>query len=615
MELIYRWFWRLVPANPILVRVVSSGSRRMRHLYVRMGYLGALVAVVLFVLLTIGGLQAGASLSDLAKAGARLFQFISYTQVVLICLMAPIFMAGAIATEQAGKTMDIMLTTPMTNLQIVLGSLLGRLYFILALLFSGLPLFAVLLIFGGVPVQSVFVSFAVAAMSAVVVGAVAITLAVLRAGGRKAVFVFVIAIAAYLAGAYVLDRAILRQFEMVAPGYRGTTWLTPLHPLLVLEASMSAVDYRPPPPEVLMGYSKLAQFYVGRPFQAFMAISGVISMVLIVWASINVRAVGQGEGKWAALVRRVRQMLGLTTGGGGERRHEPREVWTNPIAWREASTRGHDLGSIVGRWSFLVVGVLLAVGLLALYHHNALPSLRNVGGADDVFRRGLLTLLMIELSVIMMVAIYMSAGSVSREREDGTLDLMLTTPITPKYYIWGKLRGLVSFLTLLLATPVVTLLIVGGYAWFTSDGHRVALVLPEGGLVLALSLVPFVALCVMVGINRSLSSRGVVGAVISALAVLAPFVLLLGFCGYGLIDNEVPLVGPVVNAFSPVTNMYLLVNPDDIPGYEGTALGARLSMVFAALVAAGGYGAVIYGLLMNVVRNFDQTVRKLSGTN
>ena len=36
----------------------------------------------------------------------------------------------------------------------------------------------------------------------------------------------------------------------------------------------------------------------------------------------------------------------------------------------------------------------------------------------------------------------------------GTLDLLLTTPITPNKYIWGKVRGLVSFLVLLVAVPV-----------------------------------------------------------------------------------------------------------------------------------------------------------------
>ena len=189
MRSFYLWLWRLVPANPLIVRTVHGASRRKRHLWVRMTYLAVLIALVLIGLLTENGLSTNISLSQMAKAGMKVFAFVSYAQVALTCLLAPIFMAGTIAQEQAGKTYDILLTTPLSNLQIVVGSLLGRLFFVLALIASGLPLFAVLLIFGGVAVSSVFVAFAVAALVALGVGSVAVTLSVLRAGGRKAVFI------------------------------------------------------------------------------------------------------------------------------------------------------------------------------------------------------------------------------------------------------------------------------------------------------------------------------------------------------------------------------------------------------------------------------------------
>ena len=189
MQAVYLWLWRLIPGNPQVVRIVQGGSRRTQHALVRMGYLGALIALVTIGMLSAGGLGGSVDLNDLAKAGSQVFRVISYGQVILVCLLAPVFMAGAIASEQSGKTYNILLTTPLSNLQIVLGSLLGRLFFILTLLLSGLPLFAVMLVFGGVPVGSIFVAFAVAGLTALFVGAVAVVLSVMRAGGRKAVFV------------------------------------------------------------------------------------------------------------------------------------------------------------------------------------------------------------------------------------------------------------------------------------------------------------------------------------------------------------------------------------------------------------------------------------------
>ena len=37
------YLWRLVPANPILLRVVEAGGKRKRDLAIRCAYLGLLV--------------------------------------------------------------------------------------------------------------------------------------------------------------------------------------------------------------------------------------------------------------------------------------------------------------------------------------------------------------------------------------------------------------------------------------------------------------------------------------------------------------------------------------------------------------------------------------------
>ena len=633
MQAVYRWLWTLVAGNPMVVRIVQNGSRRQRHLWVRMGYLGALIALILFGLLTGGGWGQQVSMTDLAKAGTTVFAIVAYGQVILVCLLAPLFMAGAISQEQQGKTYEILLTTPLSNIQIVLGSLVGRLFFVLALLLSGVPLFAVLLVFGGVPMSSVFISFAVAALTALTVGAVAVTMSVLRAGGRKAVFTFVIVIAAYLVAAYALDAALLRRLPGAAGGMGMTTWLTPLHPLLVLEASLNRANYQPPGPEHLAAYPALIAWYLGRPFAVFATLSLLSSGALTLCSALALRRIGQGDPAWLIWLRKK---LGLPV-GGGERRRDPREVWHNPIAWREANTRGRVLSGILARWGFATLAVIAGFVLIALHHFDGLPTVPGPGGqpqaSAEVLRSGVLALLLLEVAVVTLVALYMSAGCVSREREDGTLDLFLTTPLTPKQYIWGKLRGLVSFLSLLIAAPVLTLALVGGYAvlgwslgWETatyayrglsSGGAQlrrdVFLVLPESALLLLLTLVPFVALCVMTGMSWSLKSKGVLGAVVPSVGIIGVLVLVLGLCGWNAAEN-IPLIGPVLNAFSPVTNVTMLVDPwHRVSGFAESPGVGRTSLVIAALCAAGGYSLIVYAMLLSMVKGFDQTVRRLSG--
>lgn len=620
-----------------MVRIVQGASRRNQHAVVRLSYLGVLMGIVFIGLIGGGGLSGSGDLRELAQAGSQIFRVIAMGQVVLVCLIAPIFMAGAIASEQSGKTYAILLTTPLSNLQIVLGSLIGRLFFILALLLSGLPLFAVMLIFGGVPVSSIFVAFSVAASTALFVGAVAVVLSVMRAGGRKAVFAFVVSIAAYLVIVGALDLLLLRNLSGAAG---QTTLLTAIHPLLVLDASINRANYSPPGIETLAAYPGIIRFYLGQPFAAFTTITTGGSLLMVLFCSLWVRRIGTGDGK---VMIYIKSKLNLT----GARTRTARSLGTgNPVAWREANTRGRLLGGIISRYGFLTLG-LLALGILLYFYH--FDSFWDAGkpakiGASAVantppvwFRQALTALLIAEVAVITLVAIYMAAGSVSKEREDGTLDIMLTTPITPRYYIWGKLRGLVKYLSLLIALPVLSLAIVSAYSlignlnnWpqttvrfdvinqFSPTPTGVSMSSPllyvETPVVLLVMLLPFVAVCVAVGMFASLRAKGVLGAIVPSVAIIGFGALVFGFCGVTAAQH-IPLVGPVLNAFSPATNLIMLVDPHQwISGFSDEPIVGRGSLGFAALLAAAGYATIVWAFITTMVKGFDHTVRKLSGT-
>jgi len=643
MQALYSWLWRLIPGNPQIVRIVQGASRRNQHALVRVCYLLILMAIVLVGLVAGGALSGSGDLSDLAKAGAQVFRVVAMGQVILVCLIAPVFMAGAIASEQSGKTYAILLTTPLSNLQIVLGSLVGRLFFILALLLSGLPLFAVMLIFGGVPVMSIFIAFMVAGLTAFFVGAVAVLLSVMRAGGRKAVFTFVISIAAYLVVVGALDMLLLRD---LGPTTGHTTVLTAIHPLLVLEASINRANYAPPGPEALAQYAWPIRFYLGQPFAAFSLLTAGSSLGIVLFCSLWVRRIGTGDSRLAVWLK---EKLRLTHSG---RRHTARSLGTgNPIAWREANTRGKLAGGIIARYGFITVG-MIALGILMFYYHfdpswkvSGKPAVIDAGDAfttaPEWFKQTLSALLITEVVVITLVALYMAAGSVSKEREDGTLDIMLTTPITPRYYIWGKLRGLVRYLSVMIALPVLTLLIVSIYSFI---GQRAGwpqatvmehwqdmssitygpstggtstptpLLYLESSLLLLTMLLPFVAVCVAVGMYMSLRAKGVLGAIIPSVAIIGGGALVFGLCGF-FAAKEVPLIGPVLNAFSPATNILMLVDPfNNVSDFGEDRVIGRASLIFAAVLSATGYAAIVWAFISTMVRGFDHTVRKLSGT-
>ncbi len=612
MPVVLRWLLTLLPLNPIVVRLVQNGSRRPRHMYIRSAYLAVLIVVLLALLLSGGSGAGSTNFRELAASGASSFEIVAYLQIGLICILAPVFMAGAIAQESNPRTWDVLLTTPLGALQIVLGILFGRLFFVLALLMASLPLFAVTQYFGGVPGSAVLASYAVAGTAAILVGAIAVFLAVNRLAGRRTVFTFYVSVVTYLAISFVID---LRLSPLTAWG--GVTAMTPLNPFLALRALLQPSTYPTPDAIQLGDMTGLGRLWFGSPVLAWCLVSGGISLALIVFSTFTARSVGSRSS-----VPWYRRALGL--GARGARSRPPRIVSHNPIAWRESTARAATLAKIGARWTFIAAGFIWALGLLLYFHNGAMGA--------PTFRLILLATVWTELVVILLIAINMSATAISREREDGTLDLLLTTPITPKEYLGGKLKGLIGFLGPLIAVPVGTMMLASLYvlvdgfgreggvmvpATFGTARTSVPVILPEAGIYLPIVIVPFMAFCVMIGLQWSLKSKGTIASVVATVGVFGVTAGVIGVCGWQA-ARSIPFVGPALAALNPLTVLYSMVDPESafvqsvrMPSELATA---RFATGVGAVAAVAMYAGIVLGMRSSMTRTFDMTTRKLAGT-
>jgi len=618
MPIVLRWLLRLGPTNPIAVRLVSNGSRRSRHHYIRIAYLGSLILVLLYALLF---KAAGDQLDyrQLAAAGSLSFQYIAYLQIAFICILAPVFMAGAIEQEADPKTWDVLLTTPLGAGEIVLGNLFGRLFFILALLLSSLPLFAVTQYFGGVEGKAIFASYIISSCAALLVGAMAICLSVSRLAGRRAVFAFYISVVSYLVITIAIDATTRAG---------GVTWMTAINPFLAVNALIDTANYAPRPDGTQTG---LAYLFLETPVMTWCVLSLLVSLLLIVVSVITVRIGGlAGLGVGSTLKRRAPwygRLVGLRN-GQDEIHRAPRGVWSNPIAWREAAGRNATLARIISRWMFIVAGILFGVILIVM--------LQRGGLSPSAFRSAVFFTVIGELGIISLVAINMAAISVSREREDGTLDILLTTPIQAAQYLSGKLQGMIAYLLPMIIVPVTTLGLAGFYVAIGGIGQgavteltvaitgrtggggtmAVPLVLPESIIILPLVAVPFIAFCVVIGMMWSLKMRGTTGSVMATVGVVSAVAGTVGLCAWNA-GASLPKLGPVLSALSPASTVYSLVFPEF--GMSGTyaapdPIGARVGLAIGAVVSAAVHMVIVYSLRASMVRNFDMTVRKLAGT-
>jgi ABC-type transport system involved in multi-copper enzyme maturation permease subunit len=603
-----RWLSDLGPTNPIILRIVSNGSRRARHLWIRSGFLAALILALLF-----GIIGSFASLRDVAQRGAKAFTALSFVQITLICVLTPLFMAGAIAQESNPRTWEILLTTPLNRVQIVVGNLFGRLFFVLALLVAALPLMLSTQFFGGVPPAAVWGSFGVSACTALLVGAIAVTLSVTRSAGKRSVFVFYSAVVLYLFITWAGDRAFRAP---VATGgvAETTTFFTALNPFLALECLLLPSSYQPP---AAYEGTALGALWMLHPVRTYAVLCSVVTFALLSTSTLTVRSLGMrtiSTPWWRKLFKSERN---------GAR--SAMTVWHNPIAWRESQLRGTTLAALVGRWGFVLLG--LALGVMVLVAHHAgwygTPGLRLALG----------TVIGAETVIIVLTALNMSATAVSREREDGSLDIILTTPIQPGPYLSGKLRGLIQFLAPMLLVPTITLGMAAVYVLANGFGVTggvnaqvtvpdvstpltVPVLLPEGALAYPLVMLGFTAFAVMVGLNWSIKSKGTIGSAIGAVAATGAVAVLLGLCAVAS-GKAISVAGAFMNGLTPFTLVMSLISPETtIPASLATSISvARTSLMIGSVAAAVGCAGVVWAMHSATKKTFMFNVRKLAGTN
>jgi len=695
---ITEYFWRLLPANPILVRVVEAASKRKRDLFIRCIYLGVMIAVVLFALASSGD-AAGTSLAKLTKTSSKIFEQMSYLQLGLVALLAPIFTAGAITQEKDSQTYDILLTTPLSNGQIVLGSLMSRLFFILALLVSGVPIFSVTQIFGGVAISSIVLSFLIAAATAFVTGALAMAIATFKVGTRRTIFSFYMFIVLFLIGTLLLDQMTYFKVELIDPltgkasgEFSQTSWLTALNPFLALRAIFHEKGYLPPTisllPVSLRGFP--TGWMLASPTTFYVSFMFFLSFILVTPSIVLLRRMAQSTNTVQSWIL---QKLRLST---GDKTRKPRAVWSNPIAWREAKTKASAARSYLLRYGFIVAGLIGALSLVVLYSRknpvnnwldrgafnaaeNTLFISGNGGGTflidpatlqvnfdgqgkdisllseklqvssfqtksdrkgrkfvthvdlktipraldEATARKYLMGLVVLEAAIILLIITNAAASTVTREKEDGTLDLLLSTPITSHFYIWGKLRGLVSFVLPLVAVPAISCVIFVAYDVFRVVNNETVfdwLVLPESVVLIPVTLVIVSAFAGILGMQMSLRCRTTVRAVMGSVGIMLAICGTMAWCGLGFVSsrNANDGLSLAFSSFSPFALMAILIDPYEYGGrvFENNdpsdIFSARMVMLVFGLIATGVYAAIVWSMYKSMVKNFDMTIRRQS---
>lgn len=177
---------------------VTRYARRGRDAWLRTLYAAALLTILVWsqtdYILGYGrgwdGLFAARTMrhADMAAFAASFFQTFMSVQFVAILLLTPAYVAGAIAEERERRTLEFLFVTALTDREIILGKLAGRLANLCLLLLTGLPILSLMELLGGIDPLLVLGGFLVCGMTMLALGAMSMAVSVSCRRQAEAIF-------------------------------------------------------------------------------------------------------------------------------------------------------------------------------------------------------------------------------------------------------------------------------------------------------------------------------------------------------------------------------------------------------------------------------------------
>jgi hypothetical protein len=196
------------------------------------------------------------------------------------------------------------------------------------------------------------------------------------------------------------------------------------------------------------------------------------------------------------------------------------------------------------------------------------------------------------------------------------MELMMTTPLTSSYILWGKLRGLVSFVLPLLIGPVVALLLFA-VVDLVRGVSRVPISI-ETAAEVGLLLVIYTAIACVIGLRFSLTSRTNMTAVMTSIGAILLAGGLVTLIGFALVNASGGEFAAFLSPFTPFTAVWFLIAPADLAQNSNMSTPAglsaiRVSAAIGTTIALGLYTLLVWRGYVALVRGFDMIMRKQTG--
>ncbi|MCD0458411.1 hypothetical protein [Roseiconus lacunae] len=581
--------------GPVFNREAIVLPKRSKTYLARGLYVLAMFGLICTGYLVLDGSRSLSTVSDSARFGGWMFSLLSPLQLLVLSALAAVGSASSVAQEKDRRTLILLLMTRLSGFEVVVGKLTATLLGPLSLLLAALPLFLVLPLLGGVSPIQVLSVFVVTLASVVFAGSVGTVVGLWREKTFQAIALTVL-ILLMLIGIGEITVATLQLPQAYALA------ISPIRALAAAASPLASLS-----PETSLGVSLFS--------------------LLAVIATVTVLTVGVLRVRIWNPSREVRlktpepetsEEAEAQQSPSSWKVRQPRQVWSNPILWREVRTWAYGRKVVIIRVAF---ALLFLLGTAVIY-----GQIRDGSAFEPAARIGrslpAATLPVAAIGVISLVLVNaLAVNSITGERDGLALDLLLVTDLSPREFVFGKLLGVFFVGKELILLPILLMLFLAYQGVMTVENTVYAVL---GAIVLYLFVTMLgihSGMNYVAGRTATLASLGTVFFLCVGVAIcmtimvsfrgafqlqLAPFlVMILG--GGAALFASLGWRNPSSAIFLASFTLPL------ITFYSITQFLLQTDHLFVFFSMAVGYGFTIAALMIPALSEFDVSLERDRG--
>jgi len=468
--------------GPILDKEMRVTARRRRYYALRSAYLSLLMLLVLLIWSEAMSAYDGRAMqsAEMSETGKIFVSLVTWFQFIGLQIVTVFLLSTAISEEVEHRTLAVLLTTPITSVQIVAGKILSKLLHLLHLFTLSIPLLILIRVFGGIPWSYLLASGCITLTAVLFLAAVTLFYSIHCRQGYI-VLILTAGTAAVLWGLVpILVVALTNLFWWDA------------------EDTTSFVIGLLCPPVMLTRQTEW--FLGGGWWRGHWSYSWLVHCVILLAMSGPLAWLSCRQVRLAAL----RSLVPKTRRPDYQPPRIPRkaEVLYRPLflhglirrtlgpgmIWKEFLT------PILGRWRFVLYAVNTVIGVLFIVTLGLTILLETIEPLE-LFVLLLGCSIAAFLFIAVMLALTVPATCITREKEARTWETLLTTCLTDGQILGGKIIGILRRVGLVWLPAIAVLLL----AWHFSNSSVLLLI---AGTVLATT-----SSAVLIGSGLYFSSR------------------------------------------------------------------------------------------------------------